>query len=150
MLPSFLSSLKTFPHLREWRCSHKKFQEYWQVGLGKKKNQNQNTNSKFKWCGNADNTWSDFSGNGCSPHPRLTTGVAKPSSPSGTCTPLLTWIQTTNGKQFQDFHLFCVTIISASSFRFKLLRKIRTLLEQGWGLGSRACPRPPQMAMQLP
>lgn len=49
---------------------------------------------------------------------------------------LLTWIQNTKGKQFQDFHLFCVTIISTSSFKLKLLRKSGTLLKKGWGLGS--------------
>lgn len=55
---------------------------------------------------------------------------------------LLTWIQKTKGKQFQDFHVFCVTIISTSSFKLKLLRKSGTLLKKGWGWGSR---RPAQM-----
>ena len=56
-------------------------------------------------------------------------------NPSNLVPVLLTWIQTTKGKQFQDFHLFCITIISTSSFKLKLLRKSETLLKRGWGLG---------------
>lgn len=56
--------------------------------------------------------------------PGLTTinEIAPPSPSGSTQNPpdlvpqLLTWIQNTKRKQFQDFHLFCVTIISTSSF----------------------------------
>lgn len=59
-------------------------------------------------------------------------------NPSNLVPVLLTWIQTTKGKQFQDFHLFCLTIISTSSFKHKLLRKSDFVEEGGGGWGGRS------------